>query len=171
MRTFLVVSNVLLGVSISSGTAAIGTARTIQDNPNLPVRALHQMVTPRFYQEVVTAPIENWIGIHGLLTNRRLDGCKVISSDGNQEYNSLALELARHIWFPDGFVYTTGTRIPDRVAHLDVLIYKIGGRKFALCLLHLESVDAEGAFLVVLNGNGHAFTVIHPGRDGVRSYW
>lgn len=166
MRNCFPASIAFLGITLCCGTPASATVRTIENTPSLPSGALRLLLTATFYQKVVAAPIESWIVARGFLVGTRLAGAKVTRSEANGEYDSLALQIANTTKVPESFNFITESRITSHPAHLDLLIYNIDGRKFAVCLVQLEDRNAETASLYVIKN--HTCTRVLPGEDGVR---
>src|ERR1700716_1240226 len=120
MKKFLFLSVVVVVACLAP--AVFAGERTIRNNQNLMSQPLRNLLTPAFYEKIIAAPIENWIGVRGVFTRGRLKGCKISRSDA-PNYNSLALGLANDLKFPSSFSASTGSNLPDHPCHLDVLLY------------------------------------------------
>jgi hypothetical protein len=141
MKNFLAASIFLTASAIfAAPTPPPAKVRTIANATNLASEPLRQLLSPKFYKSLSASPIEGWIIVRARLAETHFLAAKVIQSELNGTYDSLALELATHCEIKGNF--TTGTHIPDRPVLLHLLIYNIADGKMALSFVHLA--DAGG---------------------------
>src|SRR3979411_990538 len=128
-----VLSIALLLVACTSSSFSTGGAqRNIGDSPGAR-EALLRIVSPKFYRSLLVSPVEGWIVVRGSLAGTHLFGPRIIHSELNGTYDSLALQLAKNLEVIG--LAPTETRQPPNVA-LHVLIYQIADGKLARSFAH-----------------------------------
>ena len=152
-------------------------ARTINDIPEAR-ETLRRTVSHRLYKELAISPVEGWIQVKGELAKDRVINAKVIHSELNGKYDSMALELAGNLRMLN---YTNSGRSSDlRNVVLHLLIYQIADGKMALSFAHLSGTGASqlaysGTAWMAVQTTGPWRTVeplhlIPNERNGPRSY-
>jgi len=94
---FLVIGLVLLTILHSTKAAPPRPARTITDLNIISTRALQRSISPKFYKSLLISPIEGWVTVGGNLSGTHLSGIKVVHSELDGRFDSLALRLAKEI--------------------------------------------------------------------------
>jgi hypothetical protein len=157
--------------------ASASAARTIADVPE-GREYLRRTVSPAFYQSLVGSPIEGQVTVRGQLAGDRLIGAKVVHSELNGAFDSLALELAQNLQVLGGNVSHPGIA---RTVLLHVVVYQIADGKLAVSFAHFEQSGAGqmrnhgAAWMAVLKHDGR-WTTIEPNwhlpreHRGPRSY-
>ena len=136
------------------------------------------MVSPKFYQTLLRSPVEGWIVVRGWLAGNKLVGSRIIHSELNGQYDSLALELANNL-FVLGLQPEQSTRPPPILVHL--LIYKIASGTLAISFAHSDEVGGTqiryyGAAWMAVEKPNHLWVTIEPlqriafDRRGPRRY-
>ena len=176
MRVILVVLVSIIFVTVGFG--APPRPRTIGDIPEAHV-ALQRGVSPKFYKSLLISPIEGWIIVRGQLSGDHLVATKLVRSDLNGEFDSLALELANNLNVHAS--KQTSTLSGARNVLLHVLVYQAADGKLAISFANLEEPGGTqlkytgAAWMAVLKAN-HLWETIDPlrlasrERRGPRSY-
>jgi hypothetical protein len=152
-RVFLTLVSCLLLTAHSS------QARSINDIPAAK-EALLRIVSPKFYQSLTVSPVASWVVVRGDLVNDRLEGPRVIRSENGQDYNKLALELARNLQIMD---LTRVDRLNTRRSVLvHVLGYRIADGTMAISFAHFEGAGGNQ-----LRYSGAAWMAVRKGDDWV----
>lgn len=134
MRALLLIA--LISVSMAGNSfAARALPRSIKDVPGS-VRALRRIVSPQFYRSLEISPINGWITVRGLLSGDRLIGARIVRSDFNGRYDSLALELANNLRILTA--RREGTQIPTRPVLLHVLVYYMPDGNLAISFAEFD---------------------------------
>ena len=121
-------------------------ARTIANTPRLPAEVLRQIISPKFYKSLLISPIEGWIIVRARLANTRVVAPKVVQSELNGAYDSLALELANNLEISGNS--SIGTNLPDSSVLVHLLIYQIKDGKMALSFAHVDNPGGTQGFYV-----------------------
>ncbi|MGI8436257.1 MAG: hypothetical protein ACR2NX_05055 [Chthoniobacterales bacterium] len=104
---------------------------------------------------MVVSPVEGWIVVRGQLSGTKMVGARIIHSELNGEFDSLALKLAGEVKIQGN--NTIGSQTHKSVL-LQVLIYKIADGTMALSFANLD-----GAGNSQLSNWGCAkLAVLHP---------
>lgn len=145
------------------GLSAAAEVRSIRDIPAAR-ESLLRTVSPKFYRTLLVSPVEGWIVVRGWLSGTHLTNLKVIRSELNGEYDSLALDLAKNLEVLG--LQPQETRLPPPVL-LHVLIYQIKDGKLALSFAHSDEFGGTqlryygAAWLAWLKPN-HLWETIEP---------
>lgn len=167
----------LLAALVVGSLTASSTGRTLNDIPAAR-ESLRTMVSPRFFRSLVISPVEACIIVRGELTDDHLVTSKVVHSEQNHRFDSLALELAGNLQVLD---YTASdTASSSRGVLVNLLIFQIADGKMAISFAHFERPGGSqlrysgAAWMAVLNAG--KWTTIDPlrlspiERRGPRSY-
>ena len=92
---FVLITVVLAGSSF--GSVSPDKVRTLSDISSISPRVLQRSISPRFYKGLLISPIEGCIIVRGQLSGTRLTGMKIVHSELNGAYDSLALERAKAV--------------------------------------------------------------------------
>lgn len=86
----------ILTALLGSGVGAPAKqVRTLKDIDVISTRVLQRSISPKFYRSLVISPLEGWIIVRANVFGIRLSGMRVIHSELNGAYDSLALKLAK----------------------------------------------------------------------------
>jgi hypothetical protein len=140
MKFLAILLSFLLAVH---ATAADSPTRTIQNMRGLPIAPLRQMVKPHFFKSLLVSPVEGWITVRGHIVNHRFAGARIVHSELNGKYDTLALEMVKNIELRSGWEPPVGSHISTRRVRFDVLIYKI--RDGTMAIGFAQSDEAEGS--------------------------
>src|SRR3954451_17239382 len=90
---------VLIVVAFLRGSIAAPPApvRTVTDLNIISTRALQRSISPKFYKSLLISPIQGWVSVGGNISATRLSGLRVVHSELDGRFDSLALELAKQI--------------------------------------------------------------------------
>jgi hypothetical protein len=150
---------ILLG-SLSTSVPALPLAegRRIQDLNVIPTRVLKRSISPKFYKSLLISPIQGWIVVRANLAGTRLSGMRVIHSELNGAYDSLALQCAKKVLIAGYQSTDRPNRAPSVLLHL--MIYQIADGTMALSFAHLDEPGGDQmeywgcARLAVLKNDG-----------------
>lgn len=143
---------------------AVFTGRTIKDIPDA-AEGLRRMVSPKFYQSLQMSPVDGWVTVRGTLLGDRVSNPKIISTDADEEFNTLALELADNLQIR-GF-RPTRTNIYATPVLVHVAVYNIADGRLAVSFATLDFPGGDqfryygSAWMGVLKRN-HLWEVIEP---------
>jgi hypothetical protein len=137
----LVILSILFS-SLSSTRAAIAPSdgRRISELNVIPTRVLKRSVSPKFFKSLLVSPVKGWVVVRGKLMGTRISGARIIHTELNGEFDSLALKLAKDVQLAGyfGVDNRTGGNI---LMHL--LIYQIADGTMALSFPHLEGPGGD----------------------------
>jgi hypothetical protein len=143
-------------VLISSNEAAAAARRNIDAIPGAR-ESLLRIVSPKFYRSLLISPVEGWVAVRGDLVRDHLLGTKVVHSELNGLYDTLALELANNLQILN---YTQAdTANSSRAVLVDLLVYQIADGKMAISFAHFEETGGSqlrysgAAWMAVLKAN------------------
>src|SRR5262245_53240072 len=91
----------VLLIGLTAGHVATLDARSISDIPAAR-ESLRNMVSPKFYRSLLISPVEAYVLVRGDLANDHLVWPKIVHSESNGAYDSLALELASNLQILNG---------------------------------------------------------------------
>jgi hypothetical protein len=140
-------------------------ARSINDIPAAR-ESLLRIVSPKFYRSLVVSPVQGWIVVRGNLVANHLVGARVVRSELGGRYDSLALDLARHLQVVDYTRVDTSSTGRSVLVHL--LIYQIADGTMAISFAHLDGSGGNqfrysgAAWMAVLKDN--KWVTIEPRR-------
>ena len=100
MKTpLLVLTGFILTAFLHSTGAAPppGQARTLTDLNVISTQAFQRSISPRFYKSLLISPIEGWVVVRGNVAGTRLSGMRVVHSELDGRFDSLALQWAKEI--------------------------------------------------------------------------
>jgi len=150
----------ILLAALRSSLAALPSTqdRTLTDINVIPTRVLKRSISPKFYKSLLISPIQGWIVVRANLAGTHLSGMRVIHSELNGAYDSLALERAKEMLIAGYRAIERPNHTPSVLLHL--MIYQIADGTMALSFAHLDEpggdqMDYWGcARLAVLKGDG-----------------
>lgn len=148
----------------SSSFGAVYTQRTIKQIPDA-AESLRRVVSPKFYQSLLISPVQGWVTVRGTLLGTRMSNPTIISSDADEEFNTLALELANNLEV-QGF-RRTQTNIYAVPVVLHVAVYNIADGRLGVSFANLDFPGGDqfryygSAWMGVLKRN-HLWEVIQP---------
>jgi hypothetical protein len=158
MKPFLTI--LILVASLHGSVAATRSApgRTLTDIDAISTRVLQRSISPKFYKSLLISPIQGWIVVRANISGTRLVGPRIIHSELNGAYDSLALKLASEAQIA-GYYSIERPHFGGSVL-LHLLIYQIADGTMALSFPTFEEpggnqMDYWGcARLAVLKSNG-----------------
>ena len=158
---------ILLGL-LGSGAEAMPAAagRKLADINVIPTRVLKRSISPKFYKSLLISPIDGLVVVRANLAGTRLSGMRVIHSELNGAYDSLALELAKETLIAGYQATDRPNRAPSVLLHL--MIYHIADGTMALSFAHLDEPGGDQmeywgcARLAVLKSDGTRIDIKGP---------
>ena len=146
----------LIPLLLIGENVAARQSRNINDIPEAR-ESLRRGVCAKLYRSLLISPIEGRIIVRGGLAKDHLVGLKVVHSELNARYDSLALELANNLRILN---YTqSDTSISSRAVLVNLLIYQIADGKMAISFAHFAEPGANqlrysgAAWMAVLKGS------------------
>jgi hypothetical protein len=141
MKPLLVVFT--LTAFLHSSIAAVPSAqgRTLADLHIIPARVLKRSISAKFYKSLLISPIRGWIVVRADLTGTRLSSPRVIHSELNGAYDSLALERANEMVIAGYRTTERPNHVPSILLHL--MIYQIADGTMALSFAHLDEPGGD----------------------------
>jgi len=136
----------LFSVCFSVGKASVkGPAKghLLTDLQVIPTRVLQRSISRKFYKTLTISPVDGWVTVRATLSGTRLWGAKVVRSDMNGEFDSLALQRAKEVLISAN--YTTDRPNLGSSVLLHLLIYKIADGTMALSFAHLDEPGGDQA--------------------------
>ena len=163
----IVILLVLFGL-LGSGAAAMPVAggRKLADINVIPTRVLKRSISPKFYKSLLISPIDGLVVVRANLAGTRLSGMRVIHSELNGAYDSLALELAKETLIAGYQATDRPNRTPSVLLHL--MIYHIADGTMVLSFAHLDEPGGDQmeywgcARLAVLKSDGTRIDIKGP---------
>ena len=164
-RVFGALSCLVGALNIFSDNAcAVGLGtRNIRDIPGAP-ESLARIVSPKFYRTLLISPVEGWIVVRGWLSGTHLEGSRVIHSELNGLYDSVALDLANNLQVL-GLAPERTARPTPVLVHL--LVYQAADGKLALSFANSDEVGGSqfryyGAAWMAVQKPNHLWVPIEP---------
>ena len=114
----------------TAATSPPGQVRTITDLNVISTQAFQRSISPRFYKSLLISPIEGWVVVRGNVAGTRLSGMRVVHSELNGRFDSLALQWAKEIQMAGYYSIDHPHFGPPVLVHL--LIYEIADGTMAL---------------------------------------
>jgi hypothetical protein len=139
MKKFLPPSLIVAAAMICFPAIARTETRTIANTRAFASEQLQSEMPAKLYQSLANRPIEGWIKVSGFVSSSHFDSAKVVQSDLNGAYDSVALQIAKEANFYG--VFQTGTLIPSKRVSLHILIYPAEGGKMILACMHAEQAS------------------------------
>ena len=141
-------------------------ARRLTDINVIPTRVLKRSISPKFYKSLMISPIQGWIVVRANLAGTRLSGARVIHSELNGAYDSLALERAKEVLIAGYRSTESPNHAPSVLLHL--LVYQIADGTMVLSFAHLDEPGSDQmeywgcARLAVLKDDGTSTDIKGP---------
>ncbi|MFN2476499.1 MAG: hypothetical protein ABR526_09210 [Chthoniobacterales bacterium] len=152
--------SVLLTISfLGSSIAAppLPAARTLKAIDIIPAEVLQRTVSRDFYKSLLISPVKGSVLVRATLSGSKLSGAKVIHSELDGLYDSLAVELAEETQIA-GYD-SVESRIPPAVL-LHLLVYEIADGTMVLSFVNVDGAGGNQmeyfgcAKLLVLKSDG-----------------
>lgn len=141
MKRLLVLLVTVLLAGPSFGYLSPGSTRTIENISAIPQRVLQRSISPKFYQSLLISPVEGYVAVRGQLDGTRLSGLRVVHSELDGAYDSLALERAKAVTITGYYGLDRLNKGGSVVVHL--LIYKIADGTMALSFANLDEPGGD----------------------------
>jgi hypothetical protein len=109
----------------------------------IPTRVLQRSISPKFYKTLLVSPVEGWIVVRASLVGTRLSGARVVRSELDGAYDSLALKLANEVLIAGNYTIDRPNVGSSILLHL--LIYQIADGTMALSFAHLDEPGGDQA--------------------------
>jgi hypothetical protein len=135
MKPWLTILALISFLHPAAGAAPGSKGKTLTELKVIPARVLQRSVSPKFYKSLLISPVEGWVTVRAQLMGTRLAGMRVVKSDLNGAYDSLALKLAGQVRLSGSF--STDRQAPPSVL-LHLLIYQIADGTMALSFAHFD---------------------------------
>jgi hypothetical protein len=133
---------ILLGfLDTSAPGLPLAQGRALTDINAIPTRVLKRSISPKFYRSLLISPVQGWIVVRANLTGTRLYGSRVIHSELNGLYDSLALKLAKEVLIAGYDSTERPNHAPSVLLHL--MIYQIADGTMALSFAHLDEPGSD----------------------------
>jgi hypothetical protein len=116
-------------------------ARTIADVSSIPPRVLQRSISPKFYKSLLISPIQGCVIVRAQLSGTRLCGMKVVHSELNGAYDSLALKRAEALKISGYSALDKLNPTGNVLVHL--LIYQIADGTMALSFAQLDEPGGD----------------------------
>lgn len=133
----------LLILAGSFATQPFAEGRTFTDIDAIPRRVLQRSVSSKFYKSLLISPLRGWIAVRSDLSGTHLTGARVIHSELNGAYDSLALKLAKEAKLAGDYSIERPNLRTTVLLHL--LVYQIADGTMVLSFLHLEQPGGDQA--------------------------
>ena len=141
--TLLTVVICLLCLGGSFAAKPPAANRTLGDLNVIPTRVLQRSISPKFYKSLTISPVAGWIVVRAQLAGTRLSGIRVIRSELDGAYDSLAVKLANEVLIAGNFTSDRPNLGSSVLLHL--LIYQIADGTMALSFAHLDEPGGDQA--------------------------
>src|SRR5947209_4563137 len=160
MRRLLIL---LLLIVAHPAFAFVQGQRSISDIPTAR-ETLLRTVNPKFYKTLLISPVEGWIAVRGQLNGTRLVNPRVVHSEMNGEYDSLALDLANNLHLEGNSNFGSLT---NRNVLVHLLIYEIADGRLAVSFANFEDAGGSqwryyGAAWMSVEKANHLWITINP---------
>ena len=158
MKPFLFVLITVVLAGSSFGSVSPDKVRTLSDISSISPRVLQRSISPKFYKSLLISPIEGCVIVRGQLSGTRLTGIKIVHSELDGAYDSVALERAKAVSISGYYALDKTNSTANVLVHL--LIYKIADGTMALSFAHLDEAGGDqqqyygSAVLAVLKNDG-----------------
>ncbi|MEY2519074.1 MAG: hypothetical protein QOF24_833 [Verrucomicrobiota bacterium] len=146
MKPFTSLLTLLILVSVlGTNLAADGPSkgRKLGELNVIPPRVLQRCISPKFYKTLLVSPVEGWIVVRASLVGTRLSGIRLVRSELNGAYDSLALKLANEMLIAGNYTIDRPNVGSSILLHL--LIYQIADGTMALSFAHLDEPGGDQA--------------------------
>jgi hypothetical protein len=161
MKPFILILFVLTAcVGSSVAASSSPRARTITDLEVISTRVLQRSISPKFYKSLLISPIQGWIVVRANLAGTRLSGARVIHSELDGVYDSLALKFAKEAQIA-GYYSIDRPHLGGGSVLLHLLIYQIADGTMVLSFPTFEEPGGDQmqyfgcARLAVLKADGN----------------
>ena len=158
MKRLLLLLIPALVANSSFGFVTPGNIRTISNISSIPQRVLQRTISPKFYQSLLISPVEGYVAVRGQIDGTHLTGLRVVHSELDGAYDSLALDRAKAVTIVGYYGLDRSNKSGNVVVHL--LIYKIADGTMALSFTNIDEPGGDQqeyygcAVLAVLKRDG-----------------
>jgi hypothetical protein len=115
--------------------------RTISDISSIPQRVLQRSISPKFYKSLLISPIQGCVTVRAQLIGTHLSGMRVVHSELDGAYDSLALERAKAVTISGYYALDKMNQTGSVLVHL--LVYKIADGTMALSFAQLDEPGGD----------------------------
>ncbi len=159
---------VLVSTCLLCGSAAAPpppAERTLTAINIIPTDVLRRTISPKFYKSLLISPVKGTVLVRATLSGAQLSGARVIHSELDGLYDSLALDLARKTQIA-GYDRSE-SRIPPPVL-LHLLVYDIADGTMVLSFVNFDGTGGNQmqyfgcAKLLVLKSDGTSTEIKGP---------
>ena len=127
----------------SFAAKAPAEVRTLGDLNVIPTRVLQRSISPKFHESLLISPVQGWIVVRASLVGTHLSGARVIRSELNGRYDSLALQRVNEVLIAGNYTAERPNLGSSVLLHL--LIYQIADGTMALSFAHLDEPGGDQA--------------------------
>ena len=158
MKPFLTALIAIAFLCSSVAASPMAEGRKLTDIHVIPARVLKRSISARFYKSLLISPIQGWVVVRANLVDGHLSGMRVIHSELDGAYDSVALQRAKEVAIA-GYSATERPNQPPPVL-LHLMIYQIADGTMALSFAHLDEPGGDQmeywgcARLAVLKSDG-----------------
>ena len=141
MKRLLLLLIPALVANSSFGFVTPGNIRTISNISSIPQRVLQRTISPKFYQSLLISPVEGYVAVRGQIDGTHLTGLRVVHSELDGAYDSLALDRAKAVTIVGYYGLDRSNKSGNVVVHL--LIYKIADGTMALSFANIDEPGGD----------------------------
>jgi len=85
---------ILAALSICFAGPRCLDGRTLRDIHAIPLEILKRSISPKFFKSLIISPVDGWVVVRGHLAGTHLSGTRIIHSELDGVYDSVALQAA-----------------------------------------------------------------------------
>lgn len=115
--------------------------RTILNISTIPQRVLQRSISPQFYKSLLISPIQGCVTVRAQLVGTRLSGMRVVHSELDGAYDSVALERAKAVTISGYYALDRMNQTGNVLVHL--LVYKIADGTMALSFAQVDEPGGD----------------------------
>jgi hypothetical protein len=123
-------------VHSSLAANSVEQPRTLTDLNLIPARVLKRSVSTKFFKSLLVSPVKGWIVVRGHLRGTRLSGARIVRSELDGAFDSLALKYAEDVQIAGYYSLDRPNTAGTVLMHL--LIYEIADGTMALSFAHFD---------------------------------
>jgi hypothetical protein len=117
-------------------TQPAAKVRTITDISSIRPQILQRSISPKFYKSLLVSPVLACVIVRAQLVGTHLSGMRVVHSELNGEFDSLALERAKDVSVSGYYALDKLNQTGSVLLHL--LVYKIADGAAALSFVQMD---------------------------------
>jgi hypothetical protein len=141
MKRLLIVFMLVAFLRTTVAAVPSAAGRTLPDINVIPARVLKRSISAKFYKSLLISPIKGLVVVRANLAGTRLSGMRVIHSELDGAYDSLALQRAKEVLIAGYRATERPNQAPPVLLHL--MIYEIADGTMALSFAHLDEPGGD----------------------------